>query len=380
MAQQRRRRGRGEGSIFYREDRKCWACTVTTGQDENGKRIRKTLYAKTKPELIEKLAKHQADAINGLLADSKGKTVGQFLKEWLEVSVKPNRRPNTYTSYEVMVRVHISPRIGHVQLSKLTPARVQALYVKMEREEVSPRLRQLAHAVLHKAIQDALTWGYVARNVVDAVERPKAPKKTFSVLDEEAVTKFFAAAKNDRLYALYVVAVAIGLRQGELLALQWEDINLRSGELSVRHTLTEIRGKLTLAEPKTSKSRRRVTLPQFAKVALREHKERMLAEGHINGYVFCDTKGGPLRKYNLTRRSFKPLLESVGLPDIRFHDLRHTAATLLLGANVNAKVVQEILGHSTIALTLDTYSHVLPHMQTEAAEKMDTILRKRQGS
>jgi integrase len=193
-------------------------------------------------------------------------------------------------------------------------------------------------------------------------------------LSEEQVRLFLSEARRDRLYALYVVALTTGLRQGELFALHWADIDLEAGTITVRHTLQEYGSELTLAEPKTSRSRRSVPISDRVVAALRAHHKQMMIDGNPGPWVFCDTTGGPLRKSNVTRRSFRPLLKRAGLPLIRFHDLRHTAATLWLIKGVHPKVVQERLGHSSIAITLDTYSHVLPSMQRDAAERLDDLL------
>jgi integrase len=238
-------------------------------------------------------------------------------------------------------------------------------------------MRELTHAILHKALGQAAKWGMVARNVCDAVEKPKAPKKTMQVLDLDGVFRFLEAAEADRLYALYVLAITTGLREGELFGLQIDDLALKGGALCVRHNLEEVSGRLWLGEPKTAAGQRRIELPAFVVAILRQHRKRMLAEGHPGPFVFCDTAGGPLRKSNFLRRSFKPLLAAAGLlPQLRFQDLRHTAATLLCSQGVHPKVVQERLGHAQISLTLDTYSHVLPSMQKEAARKLDDLFRR----
>ncbi len=194
------------------------------------------------------------------------------------------------------------------------------------------------------------------------------------VLDAAQVGQLLQAAREDRLHAVYVLAVATGLRQGELLGLHWEDVDMKQGALTVRRQLSEEGGVLQFTEPKTAKGRRRVELPEFATAALHEHRKRMLAAGTPGPLVFCDTEGNPIRKRNLLRRSFQPLLQRAELPKIRFHDLRHTAATLLLSQGVHPKIVQERLGHAQISLTLDTYSLVLPSMQKEAAAKLDSLL------
>jgi integrase len=239
----------------------------------------------------------------------------------------------------------------------------------------SARVRQLTHAVLRRALKQAVKWNLVPRNVCDAVDPPRVPKRTITPLTAEQVRKLLKAAKYDRFHALYVLAVGSGLRLGELFGLQWQNVDLEAQAITVCHTLLEVKGQLELAEPKTSKSRRRVDLPKTAVDALWKHKKRMLAEGFAAAtWVFCNSQGGPLRKTHFHRNEFKPMLKRAKLPSIRFHDLRHTSATLLLSAGVHPKVVQERLGHSQISITLDTYSHVLPTMQVEAAGKLNRLL------
>ena len=191
-------------------------------------------------------------------------------------------------------------------------------------------------------------------------------------LDAVQAAVLLKAAETDRLWAMYVLAITTGMRQGELLALQWTSVNLDASHLSVRHTL--YKGKL--CPPKTAKSRRQIELPAMAVDAIWRHKAAMLAEGHASSsFVFCDTIGGPLRSQNVLRRSFFPILERAELPSIRFHDLRHTAATLMLSEGINAKVVSDTLGHATVGFTLDVYAHVLPSMGRDAANRMDRLFR-----
>ncbi len=183
---------------------------------------------------------------------------------------------------------------------------------------------------------------------------------------------FLKAAKAHRLYALYAVAVGTGMRQGELFGLQWADIDFEGCSLSVNRSLEEIKGKLRLKEPKTGKGRR-IDLPAFVVAALNEHRAVMLSEGNITGPVFCDHAGGFLRKSNVCRRSFAPIVKAAGVPVIRFHDMRHTHASALLMAGENVKVVSERLGHARIQVTLDTYAHVMPTMQKGAADKVQAL-------
>lgn len=372
----RRRRGNLEGSVFYRKDRKLWAVTVTLGYDEHGKLRRVTKYAKTKDEAVRLLSDMQRQARTGTLPEPVRLSVGDYLQHWLEDVMRPTLRPSTYARYESIVRNHLMPRIGRTKLQQLKPSQVQALYSAMEEDGVGARTRELAHTVLRKALQQAVEWGYLAANPSDRVHRPRAPKRTMNVLTPEQAQRLLAEASGHRLYALLVVLLTCGLRWGEAAALQWEDVDLNRGTLTVRRSVTEVKGKHVVGEPKTARGRRQIAMPSIAIQALREHRKQMLAEGHPGPWVFCDQEGGLLRLPNFRRRVLFPLLDRAGLPRIRPHDLRHTCATLLLAQGVHPKIVSEMLGHAQISITLDTYSHVLPTLQREAADRMDALFSR----
>jgi len=365
------RRGRGEGTICQRKDGKWCAAFMVNAAILSGPR-RRYVYGKTKKEVLDKLADLRSHIREGRLIETSRSTLQQFLGHWLEDAARPRIRWKTYVSYESVIRLQIRPRIGHLGLTRLLPSNVQALYSAMERDGKSARLRQLTHAVLRSALGQAMKWGLITRNVCDAVEPPRAQSRPMQTLDEEQACKFLSIARDDKHFPLYVLALTTGMRRGELLGLQWDDIDWKRGTLSVRRTLVES-GKLEVGEPKTRKGRRLIVLPKFAQAALQEQRQLAVESKTKSPWVFFDDKGGPLRPSNLVRRSFLPLLARAGLPRIRFHDLRHTAATLLLRAGVHPKIVQELLGHATIAITLDTYSHVLPSMQREAAGKLDEL-------
>jgi len=250
----------------------------------------------------------------------------------------------------------------------VTPAHIQGMYSAMERDGHSPTKRAHTHRVMRRAMNVALKWGMIARNPCLAVDPPRYEKRDIQPLNDEQTKQLLKEAEPHRHYALFVLAVTTGLRQGELFGLRWEDMDLKKERIHVRHTLEEIHGQLRLKEPKSASGRRNVHLPRVAVEALHEHRKRMMAEGLAGSeIVFCDTQGGFLRKSNFDRNVWKLLRKASGIPPIRFHDLRHTAATLLLSQGVHPKVVQERLGHSTITITMDTYSHVLPSMQEDAA-------------
>jgi integrase len=370
----RKRRGYGEGSIYQRADGR-WCGTYSSGYNANGKRIRRTVFGETKEDVAGKLARLQISKMDGTWAEPTKVRLAAYLDRWLEDAAKPTIRTTTYASYKWIVEKHINCRIGGVTLRNLSPVHIQGLYGEMIRDDVSARVRQLTHAVLRRALKQAVKWGMIQRNPCDAVDPPRVPKREIAPLDAAQVQKLIKAAKKDRLHALYVLAIATGLRQGELFALRWCDVDFVRRVVSVRFTLVETAGERFLAEPKSAKSRRQVDLPQFAVDALVDHRKRMLADGLASSeWIFCDTCGGQLRRSNVIRNSFKPILKRAKLRNIRFHDLRHTSATLLLAQGIHPKIVQERLGHSQISLTLDTYSHVLPTMQVEAAAKLDRLI------
>jgi integrase len=327
-----KRRGRGEGSIYQRADG-LYVSSVSLGYDGNGKRRRKAVYGKTKAEVLEKLAQLKQ---GGAALPTDRLRLAEYLTWWLETIVRPDRSRNTYRSYEGMTRLYIGPAIRGTRLDQLTSDHIQGLYAAMKKAGASDRLRQLAHAVLHRALQTAVESKppKLPFNPCDYVEAPRLPAAKVHRVEPysaEQVQALLAASAGHRLGALIVLAVFTGLRQGEL---------------------------------------------SLAVNALWDHRARMLAEGHLAGPVFCDTHGGWLRKSNFLRNVFRPLIETAGLPRRRFHDLRHTSATLLLTLGVHPKVVQERLGHSKINVTLDTYSHVAPTLQKEAAAKLDGLFRK----
>jgi integrase len=305
-------------------------------------------------------------------------TVGAFIERWLEDSVRGSVRQSTYQRDESLCRVHIVTSLGKKKLKTLNAADVQRFYRDKLDANLSSATVHKLHVLLHKALKQAERWGLVPRNVADDVDPPKVHKDEVHPLTNEQARKFLETARGDRLEALYVVALQSGLRQGELLALRWEDIDLEARTVQVRRTITRDGGKHTVGSAKTAKRSRTVKLTKDATEALQEHLDRQLAEidkagdkWQENGLVFCTGKGTLINPTNLRRRSLAPLLQRAGLPAITFHQLRHTAATILLLKNVNPKVVSEMLGHATIAITLDTYSHVLPNMQHSAVAAME---------
>jgi integrase len=371
------RRGNGEGSISRRKDGR-WEAKYTAHTAEGPKR--RALYGKTRKEAADKLAKALADRASGYTFDTENMSVGEYLDRWLEDSDRGSVRTSTYERHEQIVRLHLKPALGRLKLSKLNPAHLQGLYRDKLDSRLSPATVQKIHAVLHKALAQALKWNMIPRNAADAVTAPRPAPEEMHPLPPDEARKLMEAARGDKLEALYVLAVHTGMRQGELLALRWEDVDLNEGVIRIRHTLARSRGRIALGEPKTKGSRRPVHLTGAAVQALKAHLEQQLEDierlGDLyrdHGLVFTSGVGTLINPTNLRRRSFAPLLERARLPQIRFHDLRHTCATLLLCRNVHPKHVQKLLGHATVAITLDTYSHIIPGMGNHTALAMEDV-------
>jgi integrase len=357
-----KRRGNGEGSLYRRKDG-LWVGQYKVHAPTGTKT--KYIYAKTRKDAAAKLAKAIADRDSGLFFDCGSLTVGAYLSKWLD-AVSGTVRERTWKRSEEIVRLHIVPSLGNTRLDRLNALQVQSLYSSKLDSGLSARTVRMIHTILHKALKQAVRWSLIPRNVTESVDPPREQKREIRPLDEEQVKRVLGTVQGDKLEALYVLAVTTGMRSGELLGLRWEDVDLRAGTLQVRRTVFNGR----IEAPKTLKGKRSIKLGQTSIRSLRKHPK-------AGEWVFCTKAGTPLSVHNLHRRSWKPLLKKTGLPlDTRFHDLRHTCATLLLSKGVHPKIVQELLGHSSISITLDTYSHVLPNMQGEAVRAMDSFFEE----
>ncbi len=376
------KRGHREGSIYRRKDGR-WTAEISL---EGGKS--KFLYGKTRKEAQEKLKTALYEQQQGLLITGPQQKVGQFLTQWLENVHKQSVRPRTYERYEEIIRLHLVPGIGHHQLQKLSPQHLQLFYKKKLEEGLSTATVISFHNMLHKALETAVRWNIMTRNTCDLVSPPRRKRFEIQPLSMPQIHQLLVAACGHRLEALFILALATAMRRGELLALKWQDIDTEKGTLQVRRILTKIPGKLPgkgfeEGEPKTDKGRRSIVLPTFVGEALKQHRVRQLeaklkagAAWQDHDYVFCTSIGTHLNPTRDVLDVLKSLLEKAGLPNIRFHDLRHSSATMLFGMKVHPKIVQELLGHSQISITMDIYSHVLPTMQEETMSKINEAFQE----
>ena len=418
------RRGKGEGSVTRRPNGR-WMGQADAGW-KDGKRLRKTIYGRTKREVQDKLREIVQRLGCGEAPIPEQETVASYLQRWLE-DKKSEVRPRTYENYEQIVRNHLTPGLGRFRLARLGPSDVAAWLRRQEKHGVSARTRRYVRAVLRSALNQALRWELVSRNAAALTTPPRYRPREIHPLSPEQARTLLGAVSGHRLEALISVGLALGLRLGEALGLRWTDVDSDRRELAVRQTLeraggdaasrkqltaerrrlldefaatkdtsarkrisavladvrlrlAEVRTTVRFSEPKTTRSRRTITIPGLVVASLSAHRERQreerLAAGakwHDSGLVFTTAIGTPLDGRNLNR-VFKAILRDAGLPAIRYHDLRHTAATLLLAQGVDPRTIMETLGHSQISLTLNTYAHVVPALQREAAAKMDAIL------
>ncbi len=373
------------GQIIKKGKRK-WLIRVFQGRDPHtGKR-------KYFSKQIDGNKKDAQTFLNGVLremdmgtfVEPSPMTVSEYLDKWLSAAAKPRLSERTYADYEDLLTRYVRSKLGHKKLSDLRPLEVQELYTEMQERGLSARTVRYTHAVISSAFKQAVKWGMLARNPAAFVDLPRQARKEMQALSPLDAARFLEAAAEDRYGVLFHFALVTGMRPEEYLGLQWKDVDFEKSVVTVQRTLVWRRkgGGWYFGEPKTSKSRRSIPIPNSLVQSLKEHKRHQAEEVLKAGpdyqrldLVFATAEGGPLMVQNLFRRHFKPILKRAGLPQsIRLYDLRHSCATLLLAADENPKVVSERLGHATVTLTLDTYTHVLPSMQKAASDKLESIL------
>ncbi|MGC4940497.1 tyrosine-type recombinase/integrase [Kribbella sp. DT2] len=392
----------GDGSIYWRESRGLWVASAYLLMADGTYR-RKEVSSKTRDVVVRKLRDLQAKSDKGIPAEATNWYLDAYLKYWLEHIVKPSRKPKTHQGYELVARVHLIPHLGRKKLHKLTGADVRLLIKRVRNtclccmhgydkrrgdrakccaigrcceRRPSDRLVEQVHAVLRNALQAAVREEVLQRNVAKLVQVEGAQYDTNRGATEDQARLLLKAAKPTRLYALFVLALFMGLRRGELLGLKWDDIDWVEKTLDVRRTLQRVDGALRAVTPKTRKSRRTVPLIELCLEALRVHKvlqaKERLAAGKRwvdTGYVFTTEIGTPIEPDNL-RRDWYPLRVTAELGEMRFHDLRHSCVTLLLRLGVPPHIVQAIVGHADVQVTMAIYAHASLEDQRKALDQL----------
>lgn len=366
-----KRRGNQEGTVYQRSSG-VWLAQVTL----QGRRLSKSFSTQKDCRLWIKKMRDQIDS--GLSFSGARMTFGGYLQSWLE-NAKGSIRPKTFEQYEGIVRNHLTPALGAIRLNELQPSHIQRFYGQMIEHGQSPRTLQLIHSVIHRALVIAQRQGLIGRNPAQVVEPPRYSKGEMQVFTDTQARQLLITARGLRNEVLYHLAVTTGMRQSELLGLKWKDIDWAACVIHVRRQTQRIRGKgISFSEPKTRSGNRLIqfgseTLRKLSAQRKRQDIERQVKGWQENDLINPSVIGTPLDQRNLLRE-FKDLLKAAGLPEIRFHDLRHTAATLMLLNGIPLLVVSRRLGHAKPSITLDIYGHALPGMQNEAAALMDELV------
>ncbi len=362
-----KKRANNEGSLYYSKAEKCWIAEISL---PSGKRKKKR--SQKQNVVKDWLLEQRKNIQNNLFISDDKISFQEFATRFLNEVVVHSVKPSTFKSYEYLINSHMIPELGHIKLSNLKPQHIQSMYSRKLESGLSKRTVQYLHSVLRRSLNHAVTWGLIVRNPTDAVTPPKPQRKEPKTLTTAQAQLFLESITDPRWGTIYIVAILMGLRKSEILGLRWQDVDFKNNAISINNIIFEIQGKIHQGTPKSERSRRSVAMPMVVVSALTKYQQ---ITNKSEGLVFTTSSGKPISQRNLTR-NFHGALKKVGLSRIRFHDLRHTAATLLLKENVHPKIVQEMLGHSTITLTLDTYSHVIPGMQKEAADKMDSLFKR----
>lgn len=363
-----------------------YSIVVDIGRDENGKRKQKWFSGyKTKKEAERALADIIAKIEKGEYFEPKKITLSQFLDEWLEVYCRPKLAPKTYKSYSEIVRLYFKPILGHIELTKLNPAVIQRYYNMLKEEkQLSDTTINYHHRLLRNALKHAVKWQYISKNPCDAVDAPKKRKVEMKVWSKEDIKKAEKVFSNTPIFIHVMLAIYTGMRLGEICALKWEDINLKDGTCVVRRTVQRVNKELIIKEPKTDSSIRVIALPQNIIELLKLEKKKQAETRMLFGSKYDTSYDGFISVWEdgrfkepdyVSKKFHKILAATPELPMIRFHDLRHTHATLMLASGVHMKVISERLGHSQIGITMDLYSHVSIDLQKEAIKKLETLLQ-----
>ncbi len=375
-----RRKLNGEGSIYQRASDGRWIGAVSLGYDEGGRSVRKTVSAKTAEGVRRKLREIQRQVDEGLPPPDDRMTIKQLLTRWEEDVLRHQVARSAYDNYKSLADHHIGPTLGRKRVSKLTPADVDALVSAKLDAGLSVSTVRRIRSILSQALDQAVRWGVVSRNVVTMTRGPKGSRGEGRTFTPAQAKNLLAAAQGDRLEALYVTMLYTGLRPGEALGLEWGAVDLAAGIVTVKKALKRVGTKLTLGEVKTARSRRAVNLPRPVINALREQKRRQAKDRLAAGsawsdldLVFATEVGTPIDPSNL-RRDFKAVCERAGLGHWHPHELRHSAASLMLAQNVPLEVVADVLGHSSIRMTADVYGHIRAPQREAAAEAMAEAL------
>ena len=385
-----KKRANNEGSIYARKDKNghivSYRGVLTVGWKE-GRQLRQSFTAATKEEVRELTNRAVVQRQDGILPPVSTLTVGSYLDRWMQHKAG-EVRASTLQSYRVIIENQLKPILGRERLDKLQPRHVDYLHKKIQAKNLSHRTLEHAHTLLHGALNHAVRVELLPRNVAETVKLPRRsmPKAEMKVWTTEQVSLFLEQASTHRLYALFYLALSTGMRRGELMALQWENIDLEQGVIRVKSNLVELKGEIQITEPKTRASKRLIPLAADTVAVLRTHqgkqaeeRAQMGAKWQEHGLVFPTQVGTYLDSANLTR-TFQQLTKAANLPIIRLHDLRHTHASLLALRGVTPKVIADRLGHTNVSFTMQVYTHLYDEQRREAAPNLAELIEAKKAS
>jgi integrase len=373
---------RGRGQIIDRGSGS-WLIKIYRGRNGNGKRIYSNNTIRGKRSDAQKfLTAKMREKDLGIFIEVNKQTLNEHLDNWLKL-IRARVAEQTFNSYEAILRVHIRGSTGQLRLSNIKTHDIQGIYTSMLERGLSPRTVRYAHAVIAMAMKKAVELNYIIRNPCEFVELPREIRKETKAMSPDQAMEFLRHAQDDRHGLIFEFAIISGMRPEEYLALKWSDIDFVNRTVKVQRALVWLKGGYKMSEPKTKKSRRNIPLPNDLMVKLKEHKKRQLERRFKLGdsyenlnLVFSTEAETPIHYRNLTQRHYEKIIKKAELEDEGFvlYSLRHTCATLLLASGENPKVVADRLGHTSVKMTLDTYSHVLPDMQRSASDRLGAML------
>jgi integrase len=370
-----RKRGRGEGSIQQRPDG-TWRATISLGIGSDGKRKRRDLYGKTKAEVQKKMRKEQSANDAGVVVSPAKTTVTQYLNFWFDSVTKV--KASTKMRYRQLADLHVIPQVGNVALHKLAATHIDCVISACEKSGLGATTRRNVFAVLRKCLNDAVKRDLIAINPTSKVEAPSPLKKQHKIWTAAEAQKFLDHTKTHRLHPLFVLSIYTGMRQGEALSLQWGDIDWKRGRITIQRSLTDVKGRAVIGETaKTFAGIRTVDVPAAVMDALDKHRGRMMIDSYptsATSLVFVSRNGGVMDRNGLVKWTFKPQSKKAGVPIITWHQMRHSAATMLLESGVPITNVSKLLGHASPVITAMIYSHVTDGGMQQVAKAMESLL------
>lgn len=375
-------RSNGTGSV-WRKANGIWEAALYVNEAD-GARRRRRVYGKTKAEALRKLDELRREVASGTPITPRHLTLGAYLQEWLNQVAAPRVRASTLTAYRHSVNRYLTPGLGDVPLGRLTAREVRLFLDALLKDGIGARTARYVHSTLRAALEDAMREELIGKNVAKLVRAPSVPKAERRPLAVDEVRMFLKANQEDRLFALLVVLALLGVRRSEALGLQWQDVDLADGTMTIRRGLHRVDGKLRTLEPKTARSRRTIPLPTMVVRALLEHGERQDQERrdldtrwHESGYIFTTPIGTPLDPDNISK-FVKKALVTAGVREVHMHDLRHGCASVLLAQGIPPRTVMEILGHSSLEMTMNVYGHVSLDDKKSALDRLGSLFEEEQ--